>query len=352
MSLSKYVMAVALAIATSFVAQAGFINLGVNITPSGVCGDGSRVTGYTPMQYFQWTPADGLSGIGGSPPGNGVGGTPRISNDGSRIAGTAFNPISRENEMAYYTVANGTWTYLGGIGSMSGQEISSGWGISGDGYSIVGLGWVSAGSAHAIQWQEGGSVIDLGSTVPGRSSRANAVNQDGSVVAGWQDGTTGFRQGAVWVDGVQTLISDPGTGDPLSEASALSADGQWVVGAGSFANEYQPWRWSADSGAESLGTIFDPSWLGSATAISGDGAMILGFYRDFDSPPVLGEGFLWTPSDGMVNLTTYVNDLGIDTEGVTLSLPLAISADGSTIVGAGRLGFSAVVGFVVQLPAN
>jgi hypothetical protein len=54
----------------------------------------------------------------------------------------------------------------------------------------------------------------------------------------------------------------------------------------------------------------------------------------------------------MVNLTTYVNDLGIDTEGVTLSLPLAISADGSTIVGVGRLGFSAAVGFIVQLPAN
>jgi uncharacterized membrane protein len=347
MSGIRYIIVLALTVAGGSLAQAQFYNLGVNITPYGVSGDGSRITGYAPTQYFLWTPAGGLTGIGGTPPGNGVGGTPRISNDGSRVAGTDLNPASGKNEMSYYTVATGTWTHLGGIGGMSGPEISSGWGISGNGHSIVGLGWVNAGSAHAIQWQEGGSVMDLGSTVPGRSTRANAVNQDGSVVAGWQDATTGFRQGAVWVNGVQTLITQGG--NPLSEASAVSATGQWVVGAGSFANDDQAWRWSAAGGVESLGTIFDPSWRGFATAISGDGDRIVGFYRDFGSP--IGEGFLWTPSGGMVNLTDYVHSLGIDTGGVTLVDPLAISADGNTIVGIG-LSASGLVGFVVRLPAS
>jgi uncharacterized membrane protein len=337
-----------LTVTTGSFAQADFFNLGVNITPYGASGDGSRVTGYTLMQYFLWTAGGGLTGIGGTPPGNGVGGTPRISNDGSRVAGTDRNPASGKTEMSYYTVATGTWTHLGGIGGMTDQEISSGWGISGDGRSIVGLGWVSAGSAHAIQWREGGSVMDLGSTVTGRSSRANAVNQDGSVVAGWQDATTGFRQGVVWVGGVQTLISVPGTGAPLSEASAVSASGQWVVGSGSVADN-QAWRWSAAGGVEFLGNIFDPAWRGFATAISGDGDRIVGFYRDNGSP--IGEGFLWTPSGGMVNLTDYVHSLGIDTGGVSLVDPLAISADGSTIVGVGLSGFN-LVGFVVKLPAS
>src|SRR5262249_14684942 len=62
-------------------------------------------------------------------------------------------------------------------------------------------------------------------------------------------------------------------------------------------------------------------------------------------------GFLWTPSGGMVNLTAYVNSLGIDTGGVTLVDPLAISADGGTIVGVGFSGFD-LVGFVVRLPAS
>jgi hypothetical protein len=34
--------------------------------------------------------------------------------------------------------------------------------------------------------------------------------------------------------------------------------------------------------------------------IGGDGDRIVGFYRDFESP--FGEGFLWTPTGGMVDL--------------------------------------------------
>ena len=66
----------------------------------------------------------------------------------------------------------------------------------------------------------------------GRSSRANGCNADGTVVVGWQDSTSGFRQGAVWNDGVQTLITLGTNGAALGEASGCSADGTWVVGNG------------------------------------------------------------------------------------------------------------------------
>ncbi len=178
--------------------------------------------------YFVWTPDGGALDIGGTPPGNGVGGQGKISNDGTRVSGTYLNPASGFNEASYYDVGAGVWNPIGGIGGSSGTEISSGWGVSGDGNYVVGLGWLSGGGAHAIKGDLSG-VTDLGSTVPGRSSRANGVDLDGNVVVGWQDSETGFRQGAVWVDGVQELIVRP-NGSGAQEAEAVSNDGQWVTG--------------------------------------------------------------------------------------------------------------------------
>ena len=66
----------------------------------------------------------------------------------------------------------------------------------------VGLGWVTAGRAEAMV-VDGSTVSSLGTTVPGRSTRANAADFDGSVIVGWQDSSTGFRQGAVWSNGMK-----------------------------------------------------------------------------------------------------------------------------------------------------
>ncbi len=56
------------------------------------------------------------------------------------------------------------------------------------------------------------------------SARANAVSDDGSVVAGWQDGP-GNRNAAIWKDGVPIKrLTNTG------KAQAVSADGNWVVG--------------------------------------------------------------------------------------------------------------------------
>lgn len=322
----------------------GFLNLGANILVYAASADGAVASGQTPSQYFFWTQATGVVLIGSV----GDSGQPTISDDGLRISGTRVNPDTGLNEIAFFDRGTGVWTNLGGIGGQSGSSVSSGWGMSGDGLSVVGLGWVNAGSAHAIRSDLVGPPVDLGSTAPERSTRANATNFDGSVVVGWQDGVTGFRQGAVWSDGVQTLIFDQNSGGELSEAIGVTADGQWVIGAGSFANGDQAYRWSAAAGVESLGHL-DPTFRGAATGISDDGAVIVGFDRPF-GPALLGQGFIWTESTGMVNLNTFAASLGIDTQGVTMSIPLGISADGRTIVGQG-LGGGGARGFILTIPA-
>lgn len=125
-------------------------------------------------------------------------GRPAISKDGNWISVTATNPDNSLNEAARYHRPSGTWEYLGGIGGVSDGASSSAWNMSQDGSTVVGLGWVSGGRAHAFKWKSDTGMVDLGSTVTDRSSRANGTRYDGSIVVGWQDSPTGFRQGAVW----------------------------------------------------------------------------------------------------------------------------------------------------------
>ena len=333
----------ALAASAPVIAGGSFVNLGGSVTPTGVSADGSVVAASIfGGPFFKWTSDDGLVNIGG----NANAGNASVSADGTRIGGSILNPDSGLNEMALYDVNSGMWTALGGLGSSCDTSTSSGWGMSGDGNILVGLGWVPACRAHGIAWSQSTGMVDLGSTVVDRSSRANAANFDGSVIVGWQDGATGFRQAAVWVNGVQSVITTPG-GDPISEAAGVSADGTWVIGSGASTNGFNAWRWSSSTGLQNIGAAPVSGWRGASTAISADGSVIVGFHRPFPGPATFGQGFIWTEADGMINLNTYVASQGVDTQGITLALPLAISADGRTIAGLGSGG----VGFIVRLPA-
>ena len=189
----------------------------------------------------------------------------------------------------------------------------------------------------------GSTVSSLGTTVPGRSTRANGADFDGNVIVGWQDGSTGFRQGAVWRDGVQTLIFDS-AGNPMSELGDVSSDGTWAVGNGPSSNGFVAYRWSEATGVLPLGPNLQPGDRSGATGISGDGSVIVGYSRPF-GPATFGRGFIWSESTGMLNLNAVAAAQGISTGGVTLALPLAISADGLTIGGVSSQGG----GFILRL---
>lgn len=341
-----------LSMACPLVAQNAIFSTGTLTSPSGLSADGAVAAGTNSTQYFVWTEAGGTQFIGGVAAGTGlVGGQPKISNSGTRVCGVTLNSGSGLHEMSLYSTTSGTWTPLGGIGASCSLEISSGWGITGDGLSLVGLGWLGCTGAHAIQWkQSSGVVTDLGSTVANRSSRANGTDLDGDVVVGWQDASNGFRQGAVWVNGVQTIITHAGTGAVLGEAQECSADGTWAVGLGVSSNSFQAYRWSAATLGQSLGMlpgVTNPR--GAATAISADGRIIVGYVRPFASPAAFGEGFLWREDLGMVNLTTWAKDMGIAVPtGTVFALPLAISDDGNVICGQSRTA-SGLQGFVLRI---
>lgn len=311
--------------------------------------DGRVVAGYNLVSYWVWTAETGVVDIGGVAPGNGVGGQAEISDDGRFVCGSSINPKTGRGEAGRFDRASGAWQRLGGIGGSSGGETSGGWGVSGDGSTVVGLGWISAGTANAFRWRESTGMVSLGTTVAGRSTRANGCNLDGGVVVGWQDAQDGFRQGAVWNGSVQTLITWT-NGSQLGEASACSADGSVVVGSGVSGNAFHPWRWSSAGGAVSLGPPPTAGWRGAAVDVSADGTRIAAFYRPFPAPATFGQGFLWIGGEGLHNLNTYAAAQGVTIPaGVTLALPLGMSADGYTIVGTARQGTTNVA-FILDLP--
>lgn len=291
--------------------------------------------------------------IGGQVAGDGVGGQPTISHDGSTVAGTVFNTASSVYEMGRYSVGTGTWTPLGGIGAVSDAETSSGWNISGDGTSIVGLGWVTPGSAHAVQWRADTGMVDLGSTSPGNSSRANNTNFDGSVVVGWQDNDNG-RQGAVWSNGSQQLIFD-NNGFSASEALSVSNDGTWVSGIqfGGFFGSSELWRYNTILNTyEGLGNLTDGGQAGitAGNAMNADGTLIAGGTWGF-GPATFGTAIIWEEGVGVQRFSDYLDARGIIYEaGYEFAYVTDMSSDGTWFTGWGRTSNFEVTSFVIQVP--
>lgn len=325
-------------LAAPFAHAAGnFWDLGYGLTVSGSSADGSVIGAYsTGGSYYMWTAASGVTSIGGA----WEGGVASVSADGTRISGSALGNDG-QSYAGYYSVGTGQWTTLGGIGGSSGTSSSSGWNISGDGKTVVGLGWVNGGTAHAIASTPGGTMNDLGSL--GGSSRANGVSYDGSIIAGWVEQPDGQWTGAYWNNGTLHNMVD-GQGNALQEAGAVSADGQWIVGNGNFG---ETWRYNTiTQQTEWLGDLNPLGDFQGATGISADGQVIVGYDRGF-GPAGLGQGTIWIEGEGMLNFTDYIASQGVDLGGRTLSLPLGVSADGLTFYGVDNTGS----GFVVTVSA-
>ena len=351
------IAAAAIALANSAQGSGTYYDLGVNKSPAGVNFDGTVVAGsqQSGQPYFIWTLSNPVPvNIGGVSAGNGVGGQAKVSNDGDKISGSIAGfialpplPPTVVHQAAVYDVSDATWTGVGGIGWFSGTETAGGWGMSGDGSTLVGLGWSpNQTNAYAVVSTDGGALTALPWLVPGRSTRANGCNSDGTVIVGWQDNPFGFRQAAIWVNGVGQRLWHSYPKGPLGEASSCSADGNWVVGIQGPTTGSQAWRWSQSTGAQLLGELNpEEGWNGNATGISADGNVIVGLERKTG----FGGGvvaWIWTPTGGMQNLTDYVIAQGVTLPaGVTLAVAQNVSGDGLTITGTA----SNLTGFVIRL---
>jgi hypothetical protein len=312
-----------------------------------------KVSGYINQggPYSVWLPDSGniINDIGGVAPGFGVGGQARFSTDGLYLCGTENGPLGAE--MARYNYLTGQWTTLGSLGFPVGIALSGGFAISGDANTVVGNAWADTTGGYAytvaVAYNPSEGIMDLGTLFPvdGKSTRANAVSFDGSVVVGWQD-FNGPWKSAVWRKNpsggyfpneyilLDTLGSATDEYNQMGECSAVSADGVWIGGYGDYANYNQPWIWSRDSGVINLGSL-PLTGNGYVSGMSANASVVVGWFDGqlFGDPQT---PFIWTRDGGLQDLNYYVNTtLGYPTGTKQIYTAECISPDGNYIAGYG-----------------
>jgi probable HAF family extracellular repeat protein len=299
---------------------------------------------------FYWMPTRGVIFNGGVA-------SEGVSGDGRTIVGVVQD-AGRINQAGLW-LQRAEWRLLGSFSPTAvpcGSDLSAAYDVSRDGQVIVGLAWDGCALAHAFRWTASTGMVDLGSSVPGKASLASGVSATGRAIVGYQEGATGYRQGARWLDGHEELM--PGADGFVGQARATNIDGSIVVGQvcrpalGSEVDQ-SAWMWTAQDGTKCLPAPNKipspgPSILVQANATSDDGQVIGGGQNvggSSDSNAVIWIGgrpaYLkdFLRANGVPNaFSTWVN-----TGEIT-----GISPDGRILVGwgAAALGFRGYIVFL------
>jgi uncharacterized membrane protein len=325
--------------------------------PLSVSDDGKVIAGnqtdshYTP---FRWTQATGLVSLG-RPQIVGGGGVPAISADGSVIASSIGSTDSSYTTQGRWTLAGGWQELMPPVpadGGLSDGSYGSVWGLSRDGATVVGLYWRpgQGNRAHASKWTQATGVVDLGGCLTGQASRANGVNFDGSVIAGWVETPVGPWRPAAWVNGSLVLLSD--VPDPfnshagIGEAKYVSPNGDYISG---FMSDPETSQRAATIWKRENGVFGPPQVLGwvegsepeyginIAYAVSNDGRIAVG-YCSFDGAPFATTGLIWTEATGVQDINQYLADNGILVDpNFTIQGINAMTPDGTQIFGYGQM---------------
>jgi probable HAF family extracellular repeat protein len=229
--------------------------------------------------------------------------------------------------------------------------------VSDDGSTIVGFS-STINRRDTFRWTRESGMIGLGTPGAKFTPIAWGVSGDGSVIVGG-DGYDAFRWTAA--EGAKEIVNG-------GSARDVSADGSVVVGHMSSGGTIFRWtategvsllggpsiadgisadglvivgggsRWTEESGWEGLGRDGDP--FGLELAVSGDGSVIVG-----------RPSMLWTRATGFVNLQEFLLRRGVESvRGWTLTRANDISADGRTIVGTGINPAGEPEGWVATIP--
>ncbi|MGH0035184.1 MAG: hypothetical protein ACQGVK_09170 [Myxococcota bacterium] len=320
--------------------------------------DGSVVVGRSigpnGEEAFRWTSGGGMQGLGDLSGGPFSSSAAGVSADGLVVVGTGAN--GSESSRAFRTVSPfGSLSALPNFScSVVCPDVAIGNGVSPDGNTVVGAGTdrplFGDPYVEAARWVGGSFNIDgLGHLSGGGVASSAADVSSSGIVVGDSDSSDG-TQAFVW-DGSLGALPAVVPSRPGSSATAISSDGSIIVG---FANtetdggepaNAEAVYWSDESGGVPgfdtvtlLGSLPGSSVAGSrALAVSGDGSVIVGVANDASAMDV---AFIWDASGGMRDLREELEtQYGLDLDGWILDQATGISdvngAGEVTIVGFG-----------------
>jgi probable HAF family extracellular repeat protein len=255
---------------------------------SGVSADGSVVVGSSDyagsQEAFRWTAGGGMVGLGHLPGGIFASAAAGVSADGSVVVGFSYSRSGYEDAFRW-TAGTGMLALGNDYPDMDKHAT----GISGDGSVVVGNMEPALGGPgrEAFRWTAGGGIVPLGDLPGGYFlSVSSGVSGDGSVVVGVGSTASGGEAFRWTADGGMVGLGFP-PGSHGTGASGVSADGSVIVGNSAAASDLEPFRWTAGNGMQRLWDALlaqgvDPAaggWssLTEATAVSADGNTIVGY---------------------------------------------------------------------------
>lgn len=212
--------------------------------------------------------------------------------------------------------------------------------LSADGRSAVGEAFQdpSGWETQAMVLRDSGEAFGIGylpGSEPWRWSAAYAMSDTGSTIVGAVKDASGRTVPALWTAAtgwteLHTSWSSPCEEDceaPTGYASAVSGDGSVVIGR----FDDRRFRWDAMHGMRPLfGEEIDEAFsLLDATDISGDGSSIVGT-GILDG---VWQPFVWSETTGLIGLDLPASVLGWD------RAPKSVSRDGSVVVGGASSGY-------------
>jgi uncharacterized membrane protein len=277
-------------------------------------------------EIFRWTANTGFVHLGhGDIFNSSIG----ISADGKTIVTGRPGPDGNSNP-AMWQPGTG-WVDLGhpAEGCVLDSSWGDAWSVNHDGSIIVGLAWYCPG-AEGFQWTKEDGMVGLGYPI-GASSRATNISADGKTIVGfYEDPIQGFRRPVRWISGSTELFLGR---DLPGEAIAVSSNGSQIVGqAVDRTGNPRAFYYSNKSGLRSMGVLSGNTTDQSVAFGVADNGVTIGASIDiftWESKP-----FIWMLGTGLHPLqSTLVRNGAVIPRGVTLTNVLAISADGSTIVG-------------------
>jgi uncharacterized membrane protein len=276
-------------------------------------------------EIFRWTSSGGFVDLGlGDTFNSSIG----ISADGNTIV-TGRTGADGNSNPAMWQQASG-WVDLGhpAEGCVLDGSWGDAWGVNVDGSIVVGLAWYCPG-AEGFQWTKQGGIVGLGHPT-NASSRATTISADGSTIVGfYEDPVQGFRRPVRWVSGSTDLF----LGDIAGEAIAVTTDGAQIVGqAADSTGNGRAFYYTGTGGLVSLGVLSGNHTDQSVAVGVSDNGIVIG--ASINSFTFASQPFVWSTKMGLHRLQATLTGHGaVIPSGVTLTNVLAISADGTTIVG-------------------
>ncbi|MCC6677749.1 MAG: hypothetical protein IT436_11440 [Phycisphaerales bacterium] len=302
---------------------------------------------------MRWTELDGAVALAAPCTPNQAGESFAISANGRYVAGQAYPPGG--SPAFLWSAASG----LVEIGDMPGGPLACWpEAVSDDGQVVAGVGnWEPHFSGQAFRWTPGGGFAGLGYLRPHYTySDAVAMTTDGSVIVGWS-GLTGVEfRGFIWTQATGMVdLPAPPAFEGWYSPWGMTPDGAYIVGNYVHIDGSTiPIRWDSGGNILELGNVPGGPPVGAAWASSDDGNVIVGFdHYTYDATSESSIAMIWDPVNGPRDLKQVLEiEHGLNLTGWTLTSATDISGDGTVIVGFGVDPTGASACWKVEVPAK